>query len=79
MLTCSLFITAFTAGQYEESLENAQKTLDFVKDLSDTGIPRQAELTANLHNRIGNAYLELGNTEQAMAHHRLELQIAREQ
>lgn len=73
-----LSLTAQTDGRYEDSLEKAKNTLKLVDNASDDEIQNKAELKASLHSSIGNAYLELGKTNQAMDHHLIDLDLARE-
>ena len=77
------FLTFFcyvaqTEGRYQESLDKAKHSLKLVENSSDDEIQNKPELIASIHSSIGNAYLELGKTNQAMDHHERDLDIARD-
>ena len=57
-------------------MQLAITTLRAVNKLSDKDIPNKADVVANLHSCIGNAYLELGQTQQALSHHQKDLEIS---
>ncbi len=74
--TICFWFSAQAEGRYEEALKKAKKLLREVENMSDDDIPNRAEVVANLHSCIGNAYLEMGNTNKAMEHHKKDLEIA---
>ena len=50
-----------------------------VKELTEKDIPNKVEFIASLHSCIGNARIELGDSELALKHHLEDLKIAEEQ
>lgn len=50
-----------------------------VQELSEKDIPNKVEFIASLYSCIGNAYLELGDSDLALKHHLDDLKIAEEQ
>ena len=78
-LICLVSTTAQQDGRYEESLDKAKATLKLVENCPDDEIQNKPELIASLHSSLGNAYLELGKTNQAMDHHEIDYDLAREQ
>ena len=52
--------------------------MKFVQSLSDENLPNKLMYVASLHSCIGNAQLELGETEEALTHHLEDLKIAEE-
>nr|CAB3267330.1 tetratricopeptide repeat protein 25 [Phallusia mammillata] len=63
-------------GKGAESLQLAKSTLRDVNRLSDKELPNKADIVANLYSCIGNAYLELGQTEEALEYHQKDLDIS---
>ena len=49
-----------------------------VQSFLNEDLPNKLELVASLHSCIGNAQLELGEAEEALAHHMQDLKIAEE-
>ena len=70
---------ALADGKAAESLQMASSTLRAVNRLSEKEVPNKADVVANLHSCIGNAYLELSQTQQALNHHQKDLEIAEKQ
>ncbi|KAK3082593.1 hypothetical protein FSP39_000037 [Pinctada imbricata] len=62
--------------RYDESLTKAKKTLRIVENMSEDQLQNKAELLANIHSQIGNAYLELGKYSLSLEHHEEDLRIA---
>ena len=62
--------------RYEDSLSKAKKTLKIVENMSDDQLQNKAELLANLHSQMGNAYLEMGKYSLALEHHEEDLRIS---
>ena len=69
---------ALASGDAEESLKQAEEVLKIVQSLSDENLPSKLMYVASLHSCIGNAQLELGDTEEALTHHLEDLRIAEE-
>nr|XP_002129888.1 tetratricopeptide repeat protein 25 isoform X2 [Ciona intestinalis] len=63
-------------GKGADSLSLAVATLRTVNRLSDSEIPNKPDVVANLHSCIGNAHLELGQTDEALDHHQKDLEIS---
>lgn len=76
---CVLPCVDQSAGRYKESLARASRVLQRTEQLSDGELERRAELEAHLHSYIGNAQLELGQLDEALKHHQLDLNIAKQQ
>ena len=70
---------ALADGRASHSLSLATKTLKTVTKMKDSEIPNKPDVIANLHSCIGNAHLELGQTDKALEHHQKDLSIANEQ
>ena len=66
-------------GNYQQSLESAQETLTLAESYSDEDIPNRPELLAQLHGKLGAAHLQIGNTEQALEHHKDALELVNSQ
>lgn len=69
---------ALAVGNAEESLMQAEQVMKKVQSLSNEDLPNKLEFVASLHSCIGNAQLELGEAEEALAHHLQDLKIAEE-
>ena len=50
-----------------------------VQELTEKDIPNKPEFIASLHSCIGNAHLELGDSDLALKHHLDDLKIAEDQ
>lgn len=74
---CSL--VALAIGDAEGSLQQAEKLMKTVQDLTERDVPNKQEFIASLHSCIGNAQLELGAADLALKHHLDDLKIAEEQ
>lgn len=57
----------------------AKKAMKDVDKWSEQDLPNRPEFVANLHSAMGNAYLELGNYNQALDHHNVDKEIAGQQ
>lgn len=64
--------------RYEESLQKAKKTLKTVENMNEDQLQNKAEILANIHSQIGNAYLELGKYNDSLKHHEEDLKISKE-
>ena len=62
-----------------ESLEMANATLSAVERMPLDVLPNREDVIANLHSCIGNAYLEMGKTEEALQHHQIDFDISKNQ
>lgn len=71
----NLWFTAQVEGRYQEALKRSQKCLSTVQSFSDDDVPNKMEVIANLHSCVGNAYLELGEYNKALASHETDLSI----
>ena len=71
----SSFLSALANGDAEKSLKQAEQTM---KACLASDVPNKAELLATLHSCIGNALLELGDTEKALESHLKDLKLAEE-
>lgn len=70
---------ALANGDAEGSLKQAEQVMKTVRDLTEKDIPNKVEFVASLHSCIGNAHLELGDSELALKHHLEDMKIAEEQ
>uniref|UniRef100_H2Z3S7 Outer dynein arm-docking complex subunit 4 n=1 Tax=Ciona savignyi TaxID=51511 RepID=H2Z3S7_CIOSA len=68
--------TYLADGKGADSLSLAVSTLRMVNRLGDHEIPNKPDVVANLHSCIGNAHLELGQTDEALDHHQKDLEIS---
>ncbi|KAK2191054.1 hypothetical protein NP493_60g01047 [Ridgeia piscesae] len=66
------------SGKHEKSLKLAKRTLKTVENWSDDDVANRAEVVANLHSCIGNAYLELGKNNKALEHYERDFEIAKQ-
>ncbi|XP_039274480.1 outer dynein arm-docking complex subunit 4-like isoform X2 [Styela clava] len=69
---------ALADGRASDSLTLADKTLRTVLKMNESDIPNKPDVVANLHSCVGNAHLELGQTDKALEHHQRDLAIAHE-
>ncbi|XP_042643184.1 outer dynein arm-docking complex subunit 4 isoform X4 [Tyto alba] len=67
-----------TGGCPEESCKKAENLLKKIQGWSDDEVPKKSELIGNLHSCIGNARLEMGQTEAALQSHKMDLEFARQ-
>ena len=70
---------ALANGDAEGSLQQAEKLMRTVQELTERDIPNKPEFVASLHSCIGNAHLEMGDSDLALRHHLDDLKIAQEQ
>lgn len=71
-------VAAQASGKHEKSLKQAKRTLKTVENWSDEDVPNRADVVANLHSCIGNAYLELGKNNKALEHYERDFEIAKQ-
>ena len=69
---------ALSCGDAEKSLNQTEQVMNTVQTLSDDDLPNKLQFIATLHSCIGNAQLELGNTELALEHFQKDMEIAEE-
>ena len=74
-----IFTLDLAEGKSSDSLSLALSTLAAVNKLSDKEVANKADLLGNLHSCVGNAYLELDHTQEALKHHEKDLEIAKKQ
>ncbi|NXJ00412.1 TTC25 protein, partial [Psophia crepitans] len=67
-----------TGDSPEESCKKAERMLRRIQGWSDAEVPNKNELIGNLHSRIGNAQLEMGQAEAALQSHKMDLECARQ-
>ena len=72
------FPPALQGGDAEGSLAQAEKALQMVLASNDRELPNKAEFVSSLHACIGNAQLELGNSEAAIQNFHEDLKITQE-
>ena len=70
---------ALATGDAEGSLQQAEKLMRTVQELTERDVPNKPEFIASLHSCIGNAHLELGDSDLALKHHLDDLKIAEDQ
>ncbi|XP_059686135.1 outer dynein arm-docking complex subunit 4 [Gavia stellata] len=62
----------------EESCKKARRVLKTIQGWSDDEVPNKNALIGNLHSRIGNAQLKMGQMEAALQSHKMDLEFARQ-
>ncbi|KAF7668730.1 hypothetical protein LDENG_00290970 [Lucifuga dentata] len=77
LLRCLEEIDAdLTYGNAECSLKKAQKALKIVRKWSEEVVPNKKEVLGSLHSCIGNAWMELGDMDNALIHYQKDLDLA---
>lgn len=71
-----MFHPAHTRGKYNEVLKETAKTMKTVEGWTEEELDNKQEVIASLHSSAGNAYLELGDYENALAEHQKDLYIS---
>lgn len=66
-------------GDAEKSLAEAEQTMMTVLSLTEADLPNRSQFIATLYSSLGNAYLELGQTDQALEHFEKDMKIAEEE
>lgn len=74
-----IYHVALATGDAEGSLRQAEQLMKTVHELAESDVPNRLEFIASLHSCIGNAHLELGDSDLALKHHLDDLKIAEEQ
>ncbi|KAF7227408.1 outer dynein arm-docking complex subunit 4 isoform X1 [Nothobranchius furzeri] len=65
-----------TRGNAEASLKKAKRAMSVVQTWTTEDIPNKYELLGSLHSYIGRAFFILGDMDEALEHHRTDLQLA---
>ncbi|NXM74481.1 TTC25 protein, partial [Serilophus lunatus] len=65
-------------GSAEESCRKAERVLKKIQGWADDEVPNKKELIGNLHSCIGDAQLEMGQTEAALRSYKMDLACARQ-
>ncbi|XP_041318896.1 outer dynein arm-docking complex subunit 4 isoform X1 [Pyrgilauda ruficollis] len=65
-------------GSAEESCRKAERLLKKIQAWSEDEVPNKNELIGNLHSRIGDAQLAMGQMEAALRSHKMDLDCARQ-
>lgn len=65
-----------TNGKYQESLNKSNKLMAYVNKTSESQIADKKSIEANIYSNIGNAYLEMGNYQEALQAHQKDLDIS---
>ncbi|NXA09282.1 TTC25 protein, partial [Sapayoa aenigma] len=65
-------------GSAEESCRKAERVLKKIEGWAEDEVPNKNELIGNLHSCIGNAQLEMGQTEAALHSYKMDLDCARQ-
>ena len=68
---------ALASGEAEKSLELAEALLKTVESLAEQDLPNKEEFVASINCCLGSAHLELGNQEQALRYHGIDLEMTR--
>ncbi|XP_029293478.1 outer dynein arm-docking complex subunit 4 isoform X2 [Cottoperca gobio] len=66
-----------TSGNAEGSLKKAEEVMKVVQGWSEKEGPNKKEVFGSLHSCIGNALIELGDMDNALAHHQKDLELAK--
>ena len=78
LLKFVVLLTAQSEGKYEKCLKLGKQGIKIVTGATDQQIQNKPELLASLYSSMGNAYLEMDNTDKAMEYHQKDLEIARD-
>jgi len=74
---CDVFVVLeLTSGNAEGSLKKAEDVMKIVRGWSEKEVPNRKEVLGSLHSCIGNAFIDLGDTDRALEHHRKDLELA---
>jgi len=65
------------SGKAEDALELANTTMDQVDEMNASLLPNKDDVIANLHSCMGNAYLEMGDVENALHNHQEDFEISK--
>lgn len=69
-------ISAHNRGKYKDVLKETDRMIRLVNSWTTEELSNRQEVQASLHSSAGNAYLELGNYDEALNEHQQDLQIA---
>ena len=67
-----------STGKHAESLEKANRLMAYVNRIPDSQLSSKKEIISNIYSNIGNAYLELGQYDNALQAHQKDLEISKE-
>ncbi|XP_061760979.1 outer dynein arm-docking complex subunit 4 [Nerophis ophidion] len=77
LLKCMEDINAdLTSGKTRRALKKAREVLRTVQGWSEKDVPDRDELLGSLHSCMGNALMDLGETDKALDHHQKDLDLA---
>jgi tetratricopeptide (TPR) repeat protein len=65
-------------GHPEKAMKQAKKVLKKVEGWRDEDVTDKQQFLSNLHSSMGNAQLDMGKMSEALKHHRIDLQISKE-
>ncbi|XP_034395257.1 tetratricopeptide repeat protein 25 [Cyclopterus lumpus] len=65
-----------TSGNAEGSLKKAEDVMKMLRGWTEKEVPNQKEVMGSLHSCIGNAFIDLGDMDRALEHHRKDLELA---
>lgn len=60
---------AQNSGNFKDALKRAQHCLNLVEGTTEAMLPKKVNFTAQLYSCMGNAYMEMGQYDLALAHH----------
>ena len=69
--------SALASGDAERSLKLAQALMKTVDHADPVQLPNKADVLANIHSCIGNAFVEMENLNKALKHHQKDLEMSR--
>jgi len=68
---------ALASGDAERSLKLAQALMKTVDHADPVQLPNKADVLANIHSCIGNAFVEMENLNKALKHHQKDLEMSK--
>ena len=66
-----------TRGKYKDVIKESSRTMKLVNSWTEDELGNKKEVTASLHSSAGNAYLELGDFDNALHEHKQDHAIAK--
>lgn len=70
-------MTDHTRGKYKDVIKESTRTMKLVNSWTEDELGNKQEVTASLHSSAGNAYLELGDFDNALSEHQQDHDIAK--
>ncbi|KAM9843949.1 outer dynein arm-docking complex subunit 4 [Aulostomus maculatus] len=67
---------ALTSGNAKLSLKKAEEVMRKVQGWTEKEVPNKKEVVGSLHSCMGNALIDLGDTDKALDHHQKDLELA---